>query len=58
MCTKDCLLSSIEMLRDEAWHKSLKYRNDPVLGKTHEEYLNNFNVLIEHAKEGMENVSQ
>lgn len=38
------------MLRDEAWQDTLKYRYDPLLGKTHEKYLENFNLLIEHAK--------
>jgi hypothetical protein len=50
MCTKSCLINSIEMLRDEAWHQSLKYRYDPVLSKVHDKFLQNLNVLVEHAK--------
>jgi hypothetical protein len=50
MCTKQCLISSLEMLREDAWKDSLKYRFDPLLGKTHEKYLVNLNVLIDHAK--------
>lgn len=50
MCSKDCIINSIEMLRDEAWNLSLKYRYDPVLSGVYEKNLQNLNVLIEHAK--------
>ena len=39
------------MLRDEAWHQSIKYRYDPVLSRATDKFLQNLNVLLEHAKE-------
>ena len=50
MCSKDCIISSLEMLRDNAWHDAMKFRYDPLLGETHNKYLHNLNALIDHAR--------
>lgn len=39
-------LAGLQELREIAWQKALKYRFDPVLGQTHEEYLQALNGLI------------
>lgn len=57
MCTKDCLINSIDMLRQEAWQKAIKYRFDPVIGKIHEENLQNLNTLLDHATQEKEHES-
>lgn len=36
----------LQALREIAWHKALKYRFDPVLSQTHEEYLTVLNNLL------------
>ncbi len=51
MCSKDCLISSIDMLRNSAWEHALKYRYDPLIGKIYEKQLENLNILLEQAKE-------
>jgi len=51
MCTKQCLIDSIDMLRDNAWQHALKYRFDPTIGKIYEDQLKNLNVLLEQAQE-------
>ncbi len=51
MCTKQCLIDSIDMLRDNAWQHALKYRYDPLIGKIYEDQLKNLNVLLEQAQE-------
>ncbi len=51
MCSKDCLISSIDMLRNCAWEHALKYRYDPLIGKIYEKQLENLNILLEQAKE-------
>lgn len=51
MCSKECLINSIDMLRNNAWQQALKYRYDPVIGKIYESQLDNLNVLLDHAKE-------
>ncbi len=50
MCSKECLISSIDMLRNSAWEQALKYRYDPVIGKIYEKQLENLNILLDHAK--------
>ncbi len=50
MCSKNCIISSLEMLRDNAWNDAMKFRYDPLLGKTHDKYLQNLNTLLDHAK--------
>lgn len=39
-------LAGLQELREIAWHKAIKYRFDPVIGKMHEDYLNALNLLI------------
>lgn len=39
-------LAGLQELREIAWQKAIKYRFDPVLGRTHEEYLQALNGLI------------
>ena len=39
-------LEGLQALREIAWHKAIKYRFDPVLSRTHEEYLTVLNNLI------------
>ena len=39
-------LAGLQELREIAWQKAMKYRFDPVLGRTHEEYLQALNGLI------------
>lgn len=51
MCSKTCLINSIEMLREDAWEHALKYRYDPFVGKIYEDQLKNLNTILEHAKE-------
>lgn len=43
-CSKALL--ALQEIRDIAWHKAVKYRFDPVLGRMHEEYLNSLNEMI------------
>lgn len=50
MCTKQCLIDSIDMLRIQEWEQALKYRYDPVIGKIHEKLLKNLNDILEYAK--------
>jgi len=58
MCTKQSIINSLEMLAEEAFMKTMKYRFDPVIGPMHEKYLTNFNILIDYAKrEGVKDVS-
>jgi len=41
----------LQTLRDNAWDNAMKYRYDPVLSRTHEQYLNQLNnLLIEHGE--------
>ncbi len=40
----------LQGLRDLALYYAIKYRFDPVLSKTHEEYLNALNELLEIEK--------
>jgi len=51
MCSKDCLVNSIEMLRQDAWEHALKYRYDPFVGKIYEDQLKNLNAILDHAKD-------
>lgn len=51
MCSKDCLINSIDMLRNNAWEQALKYRYDPFVGQIYEKQLENLNILLEQAKE-------
>lgn len=57
MCTKECLINSIDMLRHDAWVNAIKYRFDPVIGKIHEKNLQNLNTLLAHATQEKENES-
>lgn len=41
------ILSKLQELRDIALYKSIKHRFDPVLGLTHDEYLQELNQLVE-----------
>lgn len=50
MCCKEFLISSIDMLRENAWQQALKYRYDPIIGKIYQQQLDNLNLLLEHAK--------
>lgn len=52
MCSKQCLIESIEMLQYSAWEHALKYRYDPIIGKIYEKQLDNLSILLEHAKGG------
>ena len=56
MCSKNCLINSIEMLQISAWEHALKYRYDPFIGKIYEKQLENLNILLEQAK-GVKNES-
>lgn len=40
------LLVCLQAIRDLAWGYAVKYRFDPVLGQTHEEYLDLLNEVI------------
>jgi hypothetical protein len=40
------VVEGLQALREIAWHKALKYRFDPVLSRTHEEYLSVLNNLL------------
>lgn len=51
MCSKNCLVNSIEMLRENAWQHALKYKFDPVVGKIYEDQLKNLNAILDHAQE-------
>jgi hypothetical protein len=46
MCTKNCLILSVQDLRDHALWKCKKYRFDPHLRREHEEYLEELNMMI------------
>lgn len=37
----------LQQLREMAWQNAIKYRFDPVLGKTHDEYLQALNTIME-----------
>lgn len=39
-------LEGLQELREIAWQKAMKYRFDPVLSRTHDEYLQALNGLI------------
>jgi len=47
MCTEECLRNSIKTLRNIAWEHAIKYEYDPILGRTHEKYLDILNSIIE-----------
>ena len=43
-------LIALQDLRDIAWQYAIKYRWDPVLSKTHEEYLTMLNDIIKECE--------
>lgn len=44
------ILNSVKVLRDVSWHKAIKYKFDPVIGKMHEQYLEVLNAIIDSQK--------
>lgn len=46
-CQNDStFIMALQEIRDMAWHKAVKYRFDPVIGRIHDEYLNMLNEMI------------
>ncbi len=50
MCTKDCLVQSINDLRDHVWLQAIKYKYDPAMGPAHEKILHMLNETLENER--------
>ena len=43
-------INALQVLRDIAWEKAIKYRFDPVVGEAHEEYLTLLNGILKECE--------